>query len=96
MAIPNSIGQPPDAVDASQDSQNGGEESPDSDVGTFLVDKDVFGEKLPNPGDPVACVFVRAYEDEVELKLASAETETEGNDSGTAESGDQAIGAMAE
>ena len=94
MAIPNSIGQPPDAVAASQDDQSGGEESQDSDAGTFLVDKAVFGEKLPQPGEPVACVFVRAYEDEVELKLASAETESE--DSGTAASGDQAIGAMAE
>ena len=96
MAVPNSIGQPPDTVDASQDAQNGGEESQDSDAGTFLVDKAVFGEKLPEPGESVACVFVRAYEDEVELKLADAETETEGEASGTAESGDRAIGMMAE
>ena len=96
MAIPNSIGQPPDAVAASQDDRSGGEESQESDAGTFLVDKAVFGEKLPQPGESVACIFVRAYEDEVELKLASAETETESEDSGTAASGDQAIGAMAE
>ena len=96
MAIPNSIGQPPDAVDPAQDDQNDGEESQASDTGTFLVDKAVFGEKLPAPGESVTCTLVRSYEDEVELKLGGPENEPEEMGSGSAESRDQAIGAMAE
>ena len=94
MAVPNSYGKPPDSVDDSQDRGDGGEESNESDADTVLVDKSVFGDKMPEPGDTVTFKFVRAYEDEVELKLADDGSDT-GDDSGTPESADRALGAMA-
>ena len=92
MDAPNSYGQPPDAVDATEDQAAGGDESNESDADTVLVDKSVFGDKMPQPGDKVTFTFVRGYEDEVELKLDDAGSE----DSGSLESDDRAIGMMAE
>lgn len=94
MAVPNSYGQPPDnEADDSQDQSAGDQETNASDSDTVLVDKSVFGDEMPQPGDKVTFTFVKAYEDEAELKLA--DDSDVGEDSGTPESADRALGAMA-
>lgn len=44
--------------------------TPDSE--TVLVDKSVFGDSMPKPGDKVTFEFVREYEDEAELKVTGS------------------------
>lgn len=87
MIAPDSYAKPPENTDDSQD-----QESDESSADTVLVDKSVFGDELPEPGDTVTFTFVRSYEDEVELKLAD---DSETGDDGTPESADRALGEMA-
>lgn len=63
-----------------------------SDSETVLVDKAVFSDDMPKPGDKVTFEFVREYEDEVELRITASEPLS---GEGSMEAGDRDLERMA-